>query len=542
MGEDIFVNEVSVSDPDGRVVSAGKVDDYYGIDDKSTLAASHVKTLNIPIAGLQAGDLIFVAVTRRQSGKLDGFPFLQHCFSHGFPIAESIVFLKGDTNGLVVRSSGCLTPKTLPQGCSWRIAEPLVDRWETLQPLDKASYLPTLWIADAADTWRSVSSNYLASIADRLQTDEAFRAQAQNLIVGATNAASKTIALSCFVQTNFTYKAIEFGRRGRIPNRPGEVLEHKYGDCKDHAVLLQQLLAAVGVPSNLALIGSPSILKDMPSLDQFDHMIVYVPGESGGSFIDCTDKGANVADSIPARLSGYDAFIIDDRSPRISSIPVLSDDSCLIDVHQHARLTNNSDLVVDEGIEFAGAYAVFLRDFLLAYPSTDQQAAMQSAMGMDDVEMLNFRIDALDKPRENLRLNFTFTARSRFHIAGERVSGNLRAGFERDYLVTAPVNHRLSPFELRYPLVLRTSISFDVPTGWRAAPLHAASAEQDSRFVACQIHFRQQDARVEYGVECRRRTGRFSPSDYSAYRQAMTQALAAFEPQISLEHVPSKSQ
>jgi hypothetical protein len=37
-------------------------------------------------------------------------------------------------------------------------------------------------------------------------------------------------------------QGIEFGTRGVIPNSAAVTMHRKYGDCKDHAVLLHQLL------------------------------------------------------------------------------------------------------------------------------------------------------------------------------------------------------------------------------------------------------------------------------------------------------------
>ncbi len=81
--EEIFVNDVRVTDGEGRVLSEGKVADYYTIDDTSERTANHKKILNIPVAGLQPGSRLFVAITRRTAGKLERFPFLKQSFSTG---------------------------------------------------------------------------------------------------------------------------------------------------------------------------------------------------------------------------------------------------------------------------------------------------------------------------------------------------------------------------------------------------------------------------------------------------------------------------
>ncbi len=152
-----------------------------------------------------------------------------------------------------------------------------------------------------------------------------------------------------FVQTNLTYKAIEFGRRARIPKKPSDIIQNKYGDCKDHAVLLQQMLVAVGVPARLALVNLHSpIQTNQPSLDQFDHMIVYVPGDADAQFLDCTSKGADVAETIPAGLAGQEALILDPSEPRFVAIPQYTQNASSISVDQHLNVIDEKDLAVEE--------------------------------------------------------------------------------------------------------------------------------------------------------------------------------------------------
>ncbi len=88
------------------------------------------------------------------------------------------------------------------------------------------------------------------------------------------------------------YTGIEFGEASIVPRTPAEVLERRYGDCKDKALLLAALLRAAGVPAQLALLDAgfgPDVDPDVPGLGGFDHAIVYVPGPRP-LWIDATDR------------------------------------------------------------------------------------------------------------------------------------------------------------------------------------------------------------------------------------------------------------
>ena len=537
LSEDIFVNEVRVTDGTGRTLSVGQVADYYVIDDASDGTANHNKTLNIPVPGLRPGCKLFVTVTRRSTGRLEGFPFFEHWFSHGFPVLESSVFLKGTTNGLNIRTSPGVAVEALPAGCWWRASEPLVSRWEPLQP-SASAFLPVLWMADGADTWTGIASNYLASISDRLQFDENFQTSTRQIVEGLPDDNSKIAALSQYVQTNCTYKAIEFGRRARVPNRPAIILANKYGDCKDHAVLLQQMLKAANIPAQLALVcRDGKLLKDMPSLDQFNHMIVRVQGKNGDRFIDATDKGADLTKTVPDGLADYDTLILDPKNPRMATVPAYATNASIMNVQQSVRLLNETDVVVEETMTLTGVHATFLRNFLHGYSPADQQMAMQREMGLADVELSDFKVESLEHPGAPLSLRFSFEIKKQFRRSDDRLSGLVKAGFERYYLTAKPVNKRLSPFENKVPLYLRSKVSIGVPEGFRAEQMPDAIPKLDSRFLMCRRSQQLDRSKLELDFECCQKIGRFDASDYSTYRATMEQALATLEREVCFKAI-----
>ena len=125
-----------------------------------------------------------------------------------------------------------------------------------------------LWIGESSNQWPALAADYLAAISNRMELSPALRDQARHLTGAAGDDDARIGLLARFVQTNCTYKGIEFGRRARIPNTPSDIARNKYGDCKDHALLLQQMLCSVGVPARLALVNARNpIRQELPSLE-----------------------------------------------------------------------------------------------------------------------------------------------------------------------------------------------------------------------------------------------------------------------------------
>jgi len=531
LSEQVFVNEVRVLDASGKTISTGKVSDYYVLDDQSGAEASQKKVLNIPVPGLQPGCQLAVAISRRQLGHLDEFPLLVHSFSCTVPVRESILYLQGEAGGLKHIAWHGIEPQRVTEGRYWRVVDPMVARWEP-QQLPAADFLPMMWVTDASARWPVLASNYIASISNRLEQEASIRDQTRSLVAGLETDARIT-ALARYVQTNLTYKAIEFGRRARIPNKPAEIVRNKYGDCKDHAVLLQQMLDAAGVPARLALVGHRGpILKELPSLDHFDHMIVYVPDGGTGRFVDCTDKGADAAHAIPMGLAGRDALILDAQNPRFETIPSYPQNASGIEVQRNLRLVNMADVAAEETLTLTGVHAAYLRDYLLQIPPASRRMLLQRQMGMTDVELSDFKAEPVDAPDAPLQLRCTYTCKKQFHRSNEQLTGILRAGFERGYLAADPVDNRLTPFETRIPLSIRSTVSVQVPEGYRAERTADPSPRLDSRFAVCKGQMQLEDRKLKLEFEFRQPTGKSKASEYAAYRETMAQALSLLEREV----------
>jgi transglutaminase-like putative cysteine protease len=124
----------------------------------------------------------------------------------------------------------------------------------------------------------------MAKITDRIQS------LADEVTKGLTNEAAKVQALDHWVAKNIRYVSVDLGHGGLIPHPADQVLENRYGDCKDHAILMQALLAAVGVQSTTALVsaGPAYTMSKIGVVTPLNHAITYVP--SLDMYVDSTDE------------------------------------------------------------------------------------------------------------------------------------------------------------------------------------------------------------------------------------------------------------
>ena len=106
----------------------------------------------------------------------------------------------------------------------------------------------------------------------------------------ATRDAQITAAIR-FVQDDIRYLGIEMGRNSHEPHQPGEVLDQRWGDCKDKSFLLASLLRELGVEAYPAMVNTKTrhaLDDELPSPFNFDHVIDEVIADGKVRWIDPT--------------------------------------------------------------------------------------------------------------------------------------------------------------------------------------------------------------------------------------------------------------
>ena len=119
-------------------------------------------------------------------------------------------------------------------------------------------------------------------------------------------------ALADFARRQVRYVAVEVGIGGYRPHEPQQVIERLWGDCKDKALLLVDLLHEAGIeayPALARLDPEGRVDRDFPSPFQFNHMIVAVPAAGLGL---AAGRAGGRRLPLPRRHAG-------DRRPRLAA-------------------------------------------------------------------------------------------------------------------------------------------------------------------------------------------------------------------------------
>ena len=135
---------------------------------------------------------------------------------------------------------------------------------------------------------------YYSITKDINKTDQtALKNKTLELIKDKTTDFEKAKAIYQWVQQNIHYVAFEDGMGGFVPREASDVYQKLYGDCKDMANILNQMLKYAQLDSNLTWIGTrskPYKYAEVPTPQVDNHMITNLVIDGKSYFLDATDK------------------------------------------------------------------------------------------------------------------------------------------------------------------------------------------------------------------------------------------------------------
>lgn len=162
---------------------------------------------------------------------------------------------------------------------------PALRREEFMPAIEDVAYNISI---SSIESWEELVKWYASLIQDQDLISPEIQATTKALLKGAWTRKEKIKRLYEYVTANINYVGIELGIWAIKPHPAPMILKEKYGDCKDKTTLLSTMLAATGIRSYPALISagaSRSIVREIPSLAYFNHMILAVEEKNGADFI-----------------------------------------------------------------------------------------------------------------------------------------------------------------------------------------------------------------------------------------------------------------
>ncbi|MEM9025737.1 MAG: DUF3857 domain-containing protein, partial [Verrucomicrobiota bacterium] len=413
--ESIYVNKIEVRDAKGTIIARENRDKFVVRHEDSSAYATEDRILIVPIPNLRQGRTMELVYTRLRRGKEVKFPFTQHFFKGSYPVRESHYVLSENGESLIKKSLGHTFHANTKDGSIWSTFSeeglPNEDNLPTPVQIE-----PVLRVAGIAESWEILVAEYKNRIEHTLaETDKSTEKWIQSHTTRHEEIKETIASILTAIRENFNYQGYVFGERAQVPNLPSDIVSNGYGDCKDLSLLLHKSLESMGILSHLALVNTQGAIDStMPSVDQFNHMIVYCPDIEGSSrFLDPTDSYATGLTD-PTNLQNIEALVLDWDNPRFEVIEESTVEETPVHAVREIALESNGDINLTESITMRGRIGENMKRWLSIMTPTERRDAIQRWMNFNK---LTLQVDSValqneDELYEPLKIEITANTRS----------------------------------------------------------------------------------------------------------------------------------
>jgi tetratricopeptide (TPR) repeat protein len=297
-------------------------------EDDETFSSQHVR--RAPLPGMAVGAIVEELETVEEKiPYFSGGSLHRFVFRENVPVGRTRLVVELPSSvpykDLIHELPGLSISKSESDGTRRMVYEAIGLAAEHDSDIDLATNTPTTPMVEFATgkSWGAIASGYAALTEPQTVTAEAQAILPKDLPTGRL---ARIQAIVKQLHHEVRYTGVEFGAARLTPQRPSEVIQRHYGDCKDKATLLVAMLRAAGIKANLALLTTGpgrDVEASLPGINRFDHAIVYLPAAAKGEdamWIDATAEYFAVG-TLPYDDQGRNALIVSPETTELTKTP-----------------------------------------------------------------------------------------------------------------------------------------------------------------------------------------------------------------------------
>jgi tetratricopeptide (TPR) repeat protein len=400
-------------------------------------------------------------------------------------------------------------------------------------------------------SWDDVARFYWGLVKEQLRSNDDVRATAQRIADDVLRGRGADVRLAAaapdgaqrwdedtelaivkavydFVVSQTRYVGLEFGIHGYKPYRVDQILQRRFGDCKDKASLMHALLESVGIDSRVVLLRMRRLgrMPEAPaSLAIFNHAILYLP--QFDLWLDGTASFSGSRD-LPAEDRGATVLVVNpDGPPRFGYVPEARPEENRTESLFEVALAADGRATLRGTSRIRGVQAPGYRR---AYQAEgERRAVLEQAFNrtFPGLEVKSLSISDLGRIEDDVAMRFELEV-ARY---AQPDAGGLRftpfgaaAGYTESY---APASSRRHDLVLGDPGETRFTYRYTVPPGWRVADV-PDPVDVETPFGAFAVRYRADGAALVAEGHVTFRTGRVAAKDYPAFRRFTADVDRAF--------------
>ena len=273
---------------------------------------------------------------------------------------------------------------------------------------------------------------WYASLVNQIDTSELEKVYkiADDITKGLPTKKEKAEVIFNWVQDNINYVAFEDGLGGFIPRGAASVCDKRYGDCKDMANLLYEMLNHVGIEAYRTWIGTrdrPYSYKDVPTPMVDNHMITTAIIDGETIFLDGTDS--YVPFGMPSAFTQTKEALlgIDDKTFKLIKVPIQKPEQSITGVTSTINIEDDMFKVSEKRILTGYEKVDFITDYLYKKDTKTEEEFLNTtlALGNNKTNYNNIKRENFDNKRIPLELSYDLEIDSYVKKVGDKLFINL---------------------------------------------------------------------------------------------------------------------
>ena len=355
---------------------------------------------------------------------------------------------------------------------------------------------------------------------------------------GLNSDLEKAEAIFNWVQDNITYVAFEDGLGGFIPRGAASVCDKRYGDCKDMANLLFEMLSYAGIESYRTWIGTrdrPYSYYEVPTPIVDNHMITTTIVENDTIFLDATDS--YVPFGMPSAFTQTKEALlgIDKESFKVITVPV-QDINKSITTITTAMALEDGTLKVNEQRNLTGYEKVdFISDYVYKKDDKTEEEYLNTtlAIGNNKTKYSNITKENFDNTNEALILKYDLAIDS----YAKTVAGKTFVNMNIDRtLAKSKVDLEDRKFskkiDNKFKKVFKTT--FTIPKGYKATSIPKALSFNNDNY-GYEINYTKEKNTITQYKTLYINTLKVSNEEFGAWNDFIKSLVKAYKKSIVIE-------
>jgi len=311
---------------------------------------------------------------------------------------------------------------------------------------------------------------FIAKI-DHKHTDEMI-STVNTLVKDCKSDSEKIVVVYKWVQDNIKYVANEYGLGGFIPRDPYQIFEKRYGDCKDMATIIIELLDIANIKACYTWIGTrdlPYTYEDIPTTIVDNHMIATYIKNGNYYFLDATNPSNPVG--LPSSfIQGKEALIkISDDKFEIKTVPVVPAE---INIHSDSvRIMFDQGKITGKGnLSLRGYYFSNMKQTIESIKdNNDKLKLMKSFLekGNNKFVLDNYKFNTASN---TMRIDYTFNIADYVKMNSDEMYLNMNLAQPYDDFELFKDDRKLD-YEFYFKSLVQHTFSFAIPEKYEVSYL-----------------------------------------------------------------------